>query len=93
MLLGKIAGTRLRINLIFILLCVAYTALGLGWEILFIFVSVLIHEIGHVAMALALGVKVLEIEILPFGGQAKIEDFTGLEPDRETLYCLGWSGG
>lgn len=88
MLLGKIAGTRIRVNLFFILLCAIYTALGLGWEILFIFVSLIVHEIGHVAMALALGVKVVEIEILPFGGQAKIEDFTGLEPDREIYIAL-----
>ncbi|PKM77440.1 MAG: peptidase M50 [Firmicutes bacterium HGW-Firmicutes-15] len=88
MLVGKIAGVRIRVNLFFLLLCAAYTALGLGWEILFIFVSVLVHEIGHVVMALALGVKVAEIELLPFGGQAKIEDFTGLEPDREIYIAL-----
>ncbi len=79
---------RIRVNLFFILLCVVYSALGLGWEILFIFVSVLVHELGHVVMAVALGVKVVEIEILPFGGQAKIDDFTGLEPDREIYIAL-----
>jgi stage IV sporulation protein FB len=88
MLLGKIAGTRIRINLIFMLLWAIYTALGLGWEILFIFVSVLIHEIGHLAMAIVLNVNIIEIEIMPFGGQAKIEDFTGLEPDHEIYIAL-----
>jgi stage IV sporulation protein FB len=36
----------------------------------------------------ALQVKVAEIELLPFGGQAKIEDFTGLDPDREIYIAI-----
>jgi len=70
------------------LLCALYIALGLTVEVLFILVAVLVHEISHVVMALALGVKVTEIELLPFGGQAKIEDFTGLEPDHEIYIAL-----
>jgi len=79
---------RIRINLFFLLLCALYIALGLTAEVLFILGAVLIHEISHVIMALALGVKVKEIELLPFGGQAKIEDFTGLEPDYEIYIAL-----
>ena len=79
---------RIRINLFFMLLCALYIALGLTVEVLFILVAVLVHEISHVVMALALGVKVTEIELLPFGGQAKIEDFTGLEPDHEIYIAL-----
>ena len=79
---------RIRINLFFMLLCGLYIALGLTTEVLFILVAVLVHEISHVVMALALGVKVTEVELLPFGGQAKIEDFTGLEPDHEIYIAL-----
>ena len=88
MQLGKIAGVRIRINLFFLLLCGLYIAMGLSAEVLFILVAVLVHEISHAVMALALGVKVTEIELLPFGGQAKIEDFTGLEPDHEIYIAL-----
>ena len=79
---------RIRVNFFFMLLCAIYIALGLTGEVLIIFVAVLVHEIAHVVMALVLGVKVAEIELLPFGGQAKIEDFTGLEPDREVYIAL-----
>jgi stage IV sporulation protein FB len=53
-----------------------------------IFASVLLHELSHTIMAAILGVKVAEIELLPFGGQARIDDFTGLDPDREIYIAL-----
>lgn len=88
MRLGKIAGVRIRINLFFLLLCGLYMAMGLTTEVLLIIAAVLIHEISHAVMAWFLGVKITEIEILPFGGQAKIEDFTGLEPEFEIYIAL-----
>lgn len=78
----------MRVNLLFILLCAIYVYLGLGVEIAVIFASVLVHELSHTIMAAILGVKVAEIELLPFGGQAKIEDFTGLHPDKEIYTAL-----
>lgn len=79
---------RIRINLVFLLLCALYMALGFAIEVLLILVAVLVHEISHVVIALYLGVKVTEIELLPFGGQAKIEDITGIEPDYEIYIAL-----
>ncbi|SHG78811.1 stage IV sporulation protein FB [Thermosyntropha lipolytica DSM 11003] len=50
--------------------------------------AVLVHELGHIFVARTIGVKVWEVEFFPFGGQAKIEDFTGLHPDREIYVAL-----
>lgn len=88
MTLGKVAGVRIRVNWLFLLLCAIYIYLGLGLEILVIFTSVLLHELSHTVVAAILGVKVAEIELLPFGGQAKIDDFTGLDPEREIYIAL-----
>lgn len=88
MVLGKLAGVRLKVNIFFLLLCLIYCYLGLGIEVAVIFASVLIHELAHAIMAALLKVKVAEIELLPFGGQAKIEDFTGLDPDKEIYIAL-----
>ncbi len=88
MRLGKIAGVRIRVNILFLLICAVYVYLGYTLEVLLIFSAVMVHEIAHVIMALILNVKVVEIEILPFGGQAKIEDFTGLEPEREVYIAM-----
>lgn len=88
MLLGKLAGVRVRLNILFLLLGLVYVYLGLGIEVMVIFASVLLHELAHTIMAAILRVKVAEIELLPFGGQAKIEDFTGLDPDKEIYIAL-----
>lgn len=88
MVLGRVAGVRVRVNILFLLLCAVYVYLGLGLEIAVIFASVLVHELSHTIIAAILGVKVAEIELLPFGGQARIEDFTGLDPDKEIYTAL-----
>ncbi len=88
MVLGSVAGVRVRVNVLFLLLCAVYVYLGLGLEIIVIFASVLVHEFSHTIIAAVLGIKVAEIELLPFGGQARIEDFTGLDPDKEIYTAL-----
>ncbi|MHB8170631.1 MAG: M50 family metallopeptidase [Thermincolia bacterium] len=49
---------------------------------------VLIHELAHVALALHYGFKVREVELLPFGGVARIEDFMEMDPGIETKIAL-----
>ncbi|NLJ73147.1 MAG: hypothetical protein GX333_09070 [Syntrophomonadaceae bacterium] len=62
----------------------------MGLEILIILTSLILHELAHLIVALIMGVKFLEIELLPFGGQAKLQDFTGLEPSKEI--CIAIAG-
>lgn len=88
MTLGRVAGVYIRVNLIFLLLAILYTVMGLGLEILIIVTSLFIHEMAHTVVAMLQGVKVSDIEILPFGGQARIEDITGLEPEIEIYIAL-----
>lgn len=88
MRLGKFAGVNIKLNWFFLVFSLIYCSLGMGYEILIIFSSVFLHELAHTLMAGILGVKVSEIELLPFGGQSKIEDFTGLDPDREIYIAL-----
>ncbi len=88
MLVGKIGGIRIRINLLVLLLGGLYAYLGLAVEILLILAAVLIHEIAHVIMARLMGVRVAEVDLLPFGGQAKMEDYTGLDPEQDIYLAL-----
>jgi len=48
---------------------------GMGSKVLFVFSAVLWHEMAHAQMARKLGLIVREIELLPFGGVARIEGF------------------
>lgn len=52
------------------------------------FVIVLIHEIGHVAMARELGWTVTEVQLLPFGGVATMEDAYATDPLDEIVVAL-----
>lgn len=88
MLLGKIGGVRFRINLLFLLLGLLYTWMGFLREILLVFSAVFLHELAHLLTAYMLGIKIQEIVIWPFGGQARVEDFTALEPEKEILLAL-----
>lgn len=47
---------------------------GHFWETAIAFIIVLIHECGHAAAALYFGWNVTSIELLPFGGVAKIDE-------------------
>lgn len=49
---------------------------------------IFIHEFSHIIVAILYGLKVVEIELLPIGGTAKIENMQGLFPEQEILISL-----
>jgi len=61
-------------------------ALGIVLVVL-VFGSVLIHELGHCAMAKQFGIRVLDITLWPFGGVARIEQIPAA-PRSEILIAL-----
>jgi len=46
---------------------------GMASKVLGLFAAILWHELAHAMVALSLGYRVREIELLPFGGVARIE--------------------
>ena len=73
MRVGKIAGIQLILNNWFIVLIVVFAIAGMSSKVLLVFSAVLWHELAHAKVALLLRLKVLEVELLPFGGVARIE--------------------
>lgn len=57
-------------------------------ELITLFAIVLIHEMGHMSAALAFGIKVRSIQLLPFGGVVSIEDHGKLTPWKEIAIAL-----
>ncbi len=57
---------------------------GYFWEILTLFLVVLLHELGHVTAAWSFGWKIRSIELLPFGGVAQMDEW-GTAPAREEI--------
>ncbi len=68
------------------LLCALF--LGEGLRMTVLLVSVALHELSHVAAALALHVPVAELELMPCGGAARFEEVWGMRPGVLCLVAL-----
>ncbi len=65
-----------------------FSAFALGMLlVVLVFASVLLHELGHCAMAQQFGVRVLDITLWPFGGVARIEQMPA-QPRGEFLISV-----
>ena len=68
------AGIKIKIHPFFWLIAIAAAATGQFIELITLFAIVIMHELGHVFAALAVGWRVRSIELLPFGGVAKVDE-------------------
>jgi len=71
--ISKKLKIKLKINHFFWLVIIGSIITGQFFEIITLFAVVIIHELGHVFAAKSYGWEILEIELLPFGGVAKVE--------------------
>ena len=88
MRLARIFGTDIRLNIFFLLLFGVYWYYGLLAQALIAFGLVFLHELGHVVVAVGYGIKIPEIELLPFGGVARMDGNLELNPTIETYVAL-----
>ncbi len=77
-------GIRVRIHPLFWVLVCSAVWTGHFIEILSLFVLVIIHELGHVTAAWSYGWRIRSMELLPFGGVARMEEW-GTVPAREEI--------
>lgn len=83
MRLGRLLGIPVILNTFFLLTLVGFAVAGLLPQALMLFGAVLAHEFAHVIVARGLGLSVEAIELLPFGGVARLADFLELDPSAE----------
>ncbi len=88
--LGSFWGIRIRVNPLFFLFAVLWVFSGAPLELALLCLIVLVHEFAHSLAGRAIGLKVSEIELYPFGGVARIEELLELEPYLERR--LAWAG-
>lgn len=88
MVIGRFFGVKFTLNLFFIILLLFYFLLGVLPYGITAFAIVFVHELTHTVAARILGLKVKEVELLPFGGVAKIEDFLEADPKIEIITAI-----
>lgn len=86
--LGKILGVDVYLNPFFLALLGLFFVAGVLAKGLLAFACVLAHELAHVLAARRLGLAVEEVELLPFGGVARLGGQLVLHPAREFWVAL-----
>jgi stage IV sporulation protein FB len=67
---------RIKLNVFFILFLFASYFAGWLKQSLILFASVILHEFGHVLAAKKLKICVYEVELMPYGGVARMEELS-----------------
>ncbi len=81
-------GIKLRFHPLFVLVLLGSLLTGYFVEILTLFVIVIIHELGHVTAAKGFGWRVKEIQLLPFGGVAVVDEQGSVRAIEEIWVAL-----
>ncbi|MCK8815877.1 site-2 protease family protein [Natroniella sulfidigena] len=84
----KIKGVKFKLNLLFLVVLFLFSISGLFTEASLTFLIVLLHELAHSVVAVSEGVKVNEVELLPFGGVVKFANLIQLKPASEIKIAL-----
>ena len=84
----RILGIPLKISPFLPLMLLVGMMLGLGAELGIALSSLMLHECCHALAARNLGVRVQEIELMPIGGAARMEDIWSLRMRQVILIAL-----
>jgi len=76
---------RIKLNVFFILFLFVSCIIGWLQQSLIMFASVILHEFGHVLTAKKLNIKVYEVELMPYGGVARMEELSKLGGAAEAV--------
>jgi len=88
MKLGTLFGINIYINKLLVIFIAIAVVLGEGTKLTVVFLVVFVHELAHMLMARALNLRVSEIELLPFGGVARIESLFEVNPRNEVYIAV-----
>lgn len=88
MRLCVIRGVTVRVHPLFPCLLVCYALAGQGAFILALVTALLLHEGGHLWMAVRLRAHVSQVELTPFGGSMQVDGINQLRPRHAFLITL-----
>lgn len=85
---ARLAGFVVRVHVGVVVALAALAWVGQAARGVLLLVSVILHELAHAAVARRLGVPVYEVEILPFGGVARVDEPALVDPRAEIRMAL-----
>jgi len=85
---AQIGGVRIRVSLWLLPLGALAVWLGDGGTLLVMALCVTVHELAHAVTARALGLGVQELELMPFGGVARLTSTVVRGPGTEIAVAL-----
>src|SRR5690554_1822729 len=88
MRVGSYLGIPLKVNPLFFVLLGVAAACGFLAQTLILFAILMWHESAHVLLAKLYRLEVTDIELLPFGGVARIEALLQTNPTLEWRIAL-----
>ena len=88
MRIARVAGVKISVNGFVVALLGLCLYAGYLQEALTVLAFVLLHEATHAAVALAYGMVPEEIELLPFGGIARMRGLVELHPEAEAAIAV-----
>lgn len=88
MRIGNIFGIPLRISPLALVFAALAVWLGEGARLAVMSGSILLHELFHIAAARVLHIRVIELELMPVGGAARLENLWRLRPAQAAAIAL-----
>jgi len=86
--LARIGGTRIAVHPGMLALVAAALWAGMAGEVAVFFAVLAGHELAHVLAAAAFDLRIAEVELLPFGGVARIEGLELADPGVEASVAV-----
>ena len=93
MRLGRLFGVPVRVHPVTLPLAITALWLGEGERLAIMAGSILLHELMHIAAAKIMRVRVMELEVTPMGGAARMENLWRLRPGQMTAVALAGPAG
>ncbi|SDK57881.1 M50 family metallopeptidase [Natronincola ferrireducens] len=88
MRLFKLFGIVIKINYLLIPIWVFSIYYEYFHELILVMLVIVTHELAHSFVAIYYGVNVTEIELFPFGGVARAENYLDLDPFKEMVISI-----
>ncbi len=88
MRLANVRGIEVNVNIILIIIFFVGAVMGYIKELAVVFALISIHETFHVITAKYYGISVTSVELMPFGGVARMESIAHVEPSTEIIIAL-----